>query len=50
MALHPEFPASPHAPLFPEQCWFPADDSLRDTAHDELILALVASVRKLKGG
>jgi hypothetical protein len=25
MALHPEFPTSPYAPLIPEQRWFPAD-------------------------
>ncbi|WP_165067582.1 DEAD/DEAH box helicase family protein [Desulfovibrio sp. ZJ200] len=30
MALHPDFPKSPHAILDPELRWFPADESLRD--------------------
>ena len=29
MALHPNFPKSPYAPLIPEQRWFPADETLR---------------------
>ncbi len=28
MALHPEFPDSPHAILDPEVRWFPADEAL----------------------
>ncbi|MBH0179715.1 MAG: hypothetical protein HP491_18095 [Nitrospira sp.] len=28
MALHSDFPASPYAPLIPEQRWFPADEAL----------------------
>lgn len=27
MALHPNFPASPHAILDPAMRWFPADDA-----------------------
>ena len=27
MALHPDFPMSPYAPLIPEQRWFPADET-----------------------
>ncbi|MHB8519309.1 MAG: hypothetical protein ACYDH9_01005 [Limisphaerales bacterium] len=32
MSLHPNFPASPYAPLIPEQRWFPADETMRATA------------------
>jgi hypothetical protein len=28
MALHPNFPVSPYAPLVPEQRWFPANETL----------------------
>jgi len=34
MSLHPGFPASPYAPLVPDQRWFPADETLRSTAYD----------------
>jgi len=46
MALHPQFPVSPYAPLVPKQRWFPADEALRSTAHDKLLLPLVAKVRE----
>ncbi len=46
MALHPEFPASPYAPLLPEQRWFPADEALRSSAYDKLLPPLGAKVRK----
>ena len=46
MSLHPEFPTSPYAPLIPEQRWFPADETLRSTAHDKLLPPLVAEVRQ----
>jgi type III restriction enzyme len=29
MALHPDFPADPHAILDPALRWFPADEALR---------------------
>ncbi len=45
MALHPDFPASPYAPLLPDQRWFPADETLRSTACDKLLPPLVAQVR-----
>ncbi len=44
MALHPNFPASPYAPLIPEQRWFPADEALR-AGYDKLLPPLVAKVR-----
>jgi type III restriction enzyme len=34
MALHPDFPASPHAILDPALRWFPADEALRETRMD----------------
>lgn len=46
MALHPNFPASPYAPLIPEQRWFPADETMRATAYEKLLPPLVAKVRK----
>ncbi|MCM2303084.1 MAG: DEAD/DEAH box helicase family protein [Elusimicrobia bacterium] len=46
MALHPEFPSSPYAPLIPEQRWFPADETLRATAYDKLLPPLVANIRR----
>lgn len=46
MALHPAFPASPCAPLVPDQRWFPADEALRATAYEKLLPPLVAAIRK----
>lgn len=46
MALHPNFPKSPYAPLIPEQRWFPADETLRATAHEKLLPPLVAKIRQ----
>jgi hypothetical protein len=46
MALHPEFPRSPYAPLVPSQRWFPADETLRTTAYDKLLPPLVAKIRE----
>lgn len=45
MALHPQFPLSPYAPLIPAQRWFPADETLRSTAYEKLLPPLVAKVR-----
>lgn len=46
MALHPDFPESPHETLKPELRWFPADEALRDTTSDKLIPPLVATLRR----
>jgi type III restriction enzyme len=46
MSLHPEFPTSPYAPLLPEQRWFPADETLRETAYEKLLPPLVARIRQ----
>jgi len=45
MALHPEFPTSPYAPLIPAQRWFPADEAMRSTAYEKLLPPLVANIR-----
>ncbi|MBC7843794.1 MAG: DEAD/DEAH box helicase family protein [Gemmatimonadaceae bacterium] len=45
MALHPDFPTSPYAPLVPAHRWFPADESLRATAYGKLLPPLVAKIR-----
>ena len=46
MALHPDFPDSPHAILDPETRWFPADETLRGTSMDKLIPPFVARLRR----
>ena len=46
MALHPDFPESPHAILKPEVRWFPADEALRETTMEKLMPPLVAALRK----
>jgi type III restriction enzyme len=46
MALHPDFPSSPHVILDPSIRWFPADETLRDTSMDKLMPPLVTSLRK----
>jgi len=33
MALHKDFPQSPHAILDPGIRWFPADEALRESSH-----------------
>ena len=46
MALHKDFPDSPHAILDPEIRWFPADEALRETSMDKLMPPLVATLRR----
>lgn len=46
MALHPDFPSSPHAVLDPAVRWFPADEALRDTSMEKLMPPLVAALRR----
>ena len=45
MALHPEFPDSPHAILDPPIRWFPAEEELRNTTMEKLMPPLVAQLR-----
>ena len=46
MALHPNFPKSPHAILDPDLRWFPADEALRDSGMEKLLPPLVPELRK----
>ena len=46
MALHPNFPDSPHAILDPEVRWFPADEALREISADKLMPPLVHQLRR----
>lgn len=46
MALHPDFPDSPHAILDPEVRWFPADEALRETSSEKLMPPLVNQLRR----
>jgi type III restriction enzyme len=46
MALHPNFPSSPHVVLEPEIRWFPAEEALRDTSSENLMPPLVAQLRR----
>jgi type III restriction enzyme len=46
MALHKDFPESPHAILDPSQRWFPADEALRESSMEKLMPPLVSQIRK----
>ncbi len=46
MALHPDFPESPHAILDPSVRWFPADEALRETTSDKLMPPFVPQLRR----
>jgi len=46
MALHQDFPRSPHAILAPGIRWFPADEALRESSMEKLMPPLVAELRR----
>ena len=46
MALHPDFPESPHAILDPEVRWFPADEALRENTMDKHLYDVVGAKDK----
>ncbi len=46
MALHKDFPESPHAILDPAIRWFPADEALRESSSEKLLPPLVSQLRK----
>jgi type III restriction enzyme len=46
VALHKNFPDSPHAILDPDIRWFPADEALRETSMEKLMPPLVSQLRK----
>ena len=45
MALHPDFPSSPHVILDPKYSWFPADEALRENSYEKLLPPLVHQLR-----
>ena len=45
MALHPDFPSSPHVILDPKYRWFPADEALRENSYEKLLPPLVHQLR-----
>lgn len=45
MALHTNFPRSPHEILDPSIRWFPADENLREQGYEKLLPPLVAELR-----
>ncbi|MDZ4185267.1 MAG: DEAD/DEAH box helicase family protein [Desulfuromonadales bacterium] len=46
MALHKDFPESPHAILDPAIRWFPADEALRESSSEKLMPPLVPQLRR----
>lgn len=46
MALHPDFPESPHEIIDPAVRWLPDDEALRDTNYSELLPPLVRKIRE----
>ncbi len=46
MAIHSDFPSSPHAILDPSIRWFPADEALRETSMEKLMPPLVFQLRR----
>ncbi len=46
MALHKNFPKSPHEILDPEIRWFPADEALREKGYEKLLPPLVHKLRR----
>jgi len=46
MALHPDFPDSPHTNLDPDTRWFPADEALRESSYEKLLPPLVHQLRR----
>jgi len=46
VALHPDFPDSPHVILNPDVRWFPADEALRESSYEKLLPPLVHDLRK----
>ena len=46
MALHPDFPKSPHVVVDPSVRWFPADEAQRESTMDKLMPPLVPQLRR----
>lgn len=48
MALHKDFPDSPHGILDPEVRWFPADEALRASSFEELLSRVPLKMDRLR--
>ncbi len=46
MAIHKNFPSSPHVILQPEMRWIPSDDLLKESSYEKLLPPLVHKLRK----
>ena len=46
MAIHKNFPSSPHVILKPEIRWIPSDDLLKESSYEKLLPPLVHKLRK----
>ena len=46
MAIHPDFPKSPHEIIKPKIRWFPADEILRESTLEKLLPPLVPELRR----
>ncbi len=46
MALHKDFPKTPHEILDPDIRWFPADETLRESSYEKLLPPLVHKLRR----
>ena len=46
MALHKDFPSSPHEILDPSIRWFPADETMRESSFEKLLPPLVHELRR----
>ena len=46
MAIHRDFPSSPHVILDPDVRWFPADEALRESSYEKLLPPLVHTLRR----
>ena len=45
MAIHPDFPPSPHSILNPDIRWFPDDEALSESSYEKLLPPLVYNLR-----
>ena len=46
MAIHEDFPKSPHEIIHPDLRWFPTNHSVKDKSHEKLLPPLVSDLRE----
>ncbi len=46
MAIHKDFPKSPHEIIHPDLRWFPTNHSVKDKSHEKLLPPLVSDLRE----